>query len=97
MSADIQWGEDETDNVRYEQRNRIYAARRAEEIARKAVAAAAWTVEVTTARRADWNAWVKATLAAVPAAKRAQTIAAQEAAQGWTMTGLKEAIARHGL
>lgn len=56
---------------------------------------AAWTRDVTAARRAEWNAWVKAnaTKKGVPAA----AVVAQEKRQGWSVPDLRAAVARHGL
>ena len=56
---------------------------------------AAWTRDATVARRAEWNAWVKAnaTKKGLPAA----AAVAQEKRQGWTVADLRAAIARHGL
>ena len=56
---------------------------------------AAWTRDVTVARRAGWNAWVKenAGKKGVPAA----AVVAQEKRQGWTVADLRAAVARHGL
>ncbi len=56
---------------------------------------AAWTRDVTVARRAEWNAWVRAnaTKKGVPAA----AVVAQEKRQGWTAADLRAAVARHGL
>ncbi len=56
---------------------------------------AAWTRDATVARRAEWNAWVKAnaTKRGVPAA----AVIAQEKRQGWTVAALRAAVARHGL
>ncbi len=55
----------------------------------------AWTHDVTVARRAEWNAWVKAnaTKKGLPAA----AVIAQEKRQGWTVADLRAAVARHGL
>lgn len=56
---------------------------------------AAWTRDVTVARRAEWNAWVKANATAkgVPAA----AAMARQKRQGWTVADLRAAVARHGL
>lgn len=59
------------------------------------IAEAAWTRDVTVARRAEWNAWVRANATAkgVPVA----AASAQQERQGWTVVDLRAAIARHGL
>lgn len=58
-----------------------------------------WTREVTEQRRDDWNARVKSGQFGAPGSGKIdrQAIAAQEAAQGWTMNELKQHITRHGL
>lgn len=67
--------------------------------ARKAAALAAeeaeWTVELTTTRRAAWNAWVRANAKGGKLAPA--QVAIQIQAQGWSLEPLKRAIARHGL
>lgn len=55
--------------------------------------AAEWTLELTTTRRAEWNAWVKAQGKSIHTAQ----IAARIQAQGWSVEALKAAIKRHGL
>ena len=61
----------------------------------KQIEDAAWTHDVTAARRAEWNSWVRAnaTKQGVPSA----AAVAQQQRQGWTVTDLKAAVARHGL
>lgn len=60
-----------------------------------AAQAAIWTREITIARRAEWNAFIRsvATPKGVPAAQ----VDAREASQGWTRGDLKAAVVRHGL
>lgn len=73
------------------------AARDADAQARRAAAQAAdeavWTLELTTARRAEWNAWVKSQGKRITPAH----LAARLQAQGWSVDALKAAIKRHGL
>jgi hypothetical protein len=52
-----------------------------------------WTREVTIARRAAWNTWVKSHGKTITPAQ----VAAQIHAQGWTIDDLKTAITRHSL
>lgn len=52
-----------------------------------------WTRNLTIARRAEWNAWVKAQ---GPQLHTAQ-VAAQIQRQGWSLEALKAAIKRHRL
>lgn len=54
---------------------------------------AEWTREVTLARRAEWNAWVKAQGTTIHTAQ----VAAQIQRQGWSVEALKASIKRHGL
>jgi len=54
--------------------------------------AAEWTLEVTRARRTDWNARARAGKFSNPRKMRAA-----EQAQGWTMRALRDAIKMHGL
>lgn len=61
--------------------------------ARQQAEDAEWTVDITQARRAAWNAWAKAQRGKVTPAH----ITAQVKAQGWTVEALKRQIARHGL
>jgi hypothetical protein len=51
---------------------------------------AAWTIEVTVARRAQWND-------AVRAAAKSANCAALQAKCGFLLADLKDAIKRHGL
>lgn len=77
-------GYDHTDVARIEQlSNELQAA-----------IAAEWTIEATQARRAAWNASIKAM-----AGRRItpQDVAAIEAANGFTLDELKAAIARHNI
>lgn len=61
--------------------------------------AAEWTREVTAARRAAWNARVRAGEFGAPGSGRVNwtAVRAAEAAQGWTMDDLRRAIQLHGL
>ena len=69
------------------------------EDAAKASFAAEWTREATSARRAAWNAMVKAGKFGRMGSGKVDWAAmrAQEQKQGWTMDGLKKAIKVHGL
>jgi hypothetical protein len=70
-----------------------YDALRAE-IAAKGAAefAAAWTREITVARRAEWRATLARLGRPTPL-----TVRQQERRQGWTVEDLKRAVALHGL
>jgi hypothetical protein len=68
----------------------------AERIAAKTAAAIAeWTKEVTTARRGEWNAWVRST-GQIGLALRV-LVSDKIKAQGWGPDELRAAIVRHGL
>ena len=54
---------------------------------------ARWTVEYTTARRAEWNTWVNSQGKTLHPA----TVANRVALQGWSVEALKRAIKRHGV
>lgn len=69
------------------------AALDAEVAIQRAAEDAEWTAEVTAARRAEWNAWVRTQGKYM----QAPALEAQQQAQGWTMGQLKRQIARHGL
>lgn len=55
-----------------------------------------WTLEVTRARRAEWNEWVS-THSAEIAADKEGAIRAREAEQGWAMIDLVHAVRDHGI
>lgn len=63
----------------------------------KAERDAEWTVETTTARRAEWNAAVKAGKFTRNGKIDMMLVRKAEQAQGWTTDSLKAAIARLGL
>jgi hypothetical protein len=59
---------------------------------------AGWTKDQTVARRAEWNARVKAgEFAAKPGKPTAVQVVAAEKAQGWTVADLKKFVAQWGL
>lgn len=53
-----------------------------------------WTVQVTTMRREQWNAWVRARKGN---SISGLAVATKERQQGWTLTSLKRAIKLHRL
>lgn len=60
--------------------------------------AAEWTIETTAARRAEWNAAVKAgTFTGRDGKVRYDLIRTWETPRGWTHESLKAAVAAHGL
>ncbi len=89
------WGECEGSREWSPMDDRIEAKlREVADLARR-IEEAAWTRDVTVARRAEWNAWVRANATAKGVSTAAA--AAQQKRQGWTMIDLRAAIARHGL
>lgn len=56
-----------------------------------------WTRDVTIARRAEWNARVRAGEFNVRGQFFPAKAAAAQTVQGWNIENLKAAIARHGL
>jgi len=60
-----------------------------------------WTLEITKARRIEWNTFAEATLCPLLRAKKGMEMAKRmrdrQERQGWTMHQLKTAIERHNL
>lgn len=73
-------------------------ALRAAIAADRAAEEAEWTAEVTTTRRATWNALVKTAAAKLNGKKMtAMQVAAIEKQAGFTLATLKTHVARHGM
>lgn len=89
-----EWGNAETINALESDLYREIKALKAE---RDADFLAVWGVDITQARRAEWNAMVTAGKFGRPGSGRVNTkaISAQERAQGWTMDQLKRAVKIH--
>jgi hypothetical protein len=82
-----------TDEQIAEQRSKVAALRSEIRAAKDARFLAEWTLEVTKARRAEWNAWVRAQGNSISGHKVAQ----RERQQGWMFVSLKKAIQLHQL
>lgn len=86
-----------TDSVAALEADQAHArALRAAIAADRAAEEAEWTSEVTAARRATWNALVKAATAGGKKLSAMQ-VAAMEKQAGFTLATLKKHITRHGL
>ncbi len=82
-----------TDEQIKEQREKVEALRSEIQAVREARFLAEWTLEVTKARRIEWNTWVRAQTGKISSHK----VAARERELGWTFVSLKKAIKQHQL
>lgn len=58
----------------------------------------AWTLDITKARREEWNNFVKAEIIPINGTPKAhKALYQRQQDQGWTMNDLKKAVALHGL
>ena len=65
------------------------------EAAQRATFAAAWPLETTKTRRAEWNGFIRAN--STSKGIRADVVAARIKAQGWTTDDLRAAVKLHNL
>lgn len=95
-----EWGGNEEIDARqagyYAEIERLEAEIKAEE---DAAFAAEWTLEVTTARRADWNAFVRSLMDrnGKIAGRDMTKIYTRQGKQGWGVEQIKKAVALHNL